>query len=30
MATKWGELNNSTHDFEPAKNLNKNIQHSCN
>lgn len=30
MATKWGELNNPTHNFEPAKKLNKNIQHGYN
>ena len=30
MATKWGELNNPTYDFEPAKKFNKNIQYSYN
>ena len=26
--TRWGEHNNPTHNSEPAKHLDKNIQHS--
>ena len=29
MGTRWEEHNSSTHDFEPAKHLNEDIQHSC-
>ena len=30
VATWFGELNNLIYDSDPVKNLNKNIQHSCN
>ena len=30
ITTRGGELNNATHDSEPLKHLNKDIEHACN